>query len=85
MTERDPSELDAFRLRDAGPMRALAHPMRLRILGLLLPIALSWMAWRSSRERAMNAATGLLYLATAAVLGGELLGRGLLFVTGKAV
>ncbi len=34
MTERDP-DIDAIRLRDAGPMRALAHPMRLRILGLL--------------------------------------------------
>lgn len=62
------------------------HPaFWMRILALLLPMALSWMAWRSSRERAMNAATGLLYLAMAAVLGGELLARGLLFVSAKAV
>lgn len=57
----------------------------LRVLGLLLPTALAWMAWRSSRERAMQAATGLLYLAMAAVLSGELLARGLLFVSARAV
>ncbi len=57
----------------------------LRILVLLFPIVLSWMAWQSSRERAMNAATGLLYLAMGAVLGGELLARGLLFVSARAV
>ena len=49
--------------------RALADGTRLRILGLLFPMALAWMAWRSSREHAMNAATGLLYLAITQFLG----------------
>ena len=57
----------------------------LRILTLGFPIVLVWMAWRSSRDHAMQAATGLLYLAMGAVLGGELLGRGLLFMSGRAL
>ncbi|MBM7503984.1 ArsR/SmtB family transcription factor [Agromyces aurantiacus] len=35
MTSRDPGDAASIRLHDAGPMRALAHPVRLRILGLL--------------------------------------------------
>lgn len=35
MTERDRSEPSRIDLRDAGPMRAMAHPMRLRIIGML--------------------------------------------------
>ncbi len=54
-------------------------------VGLLFPLALSFMAWRSSLERAMQPATGLLYIAVGAVFVGELLARGLLFVTGSPV
>ncbi len=54
-------------------------------VGLLFPIALAYMAWQSSRERAMMSATGLLYIAVGAVFVGELLARGLLFVTGAPV
>ena len=54
-------------------------------IGLLFPIALVFMAYRSSKERAMMSATGLLYIAVGAVLAGEALGRGLLFVTGAPV
>ena len=54
-------------------------------VGLLFPIALAYMAWRSSLERAMMSATGLLYIAVGAVFVGELLARGLLFVTGAPV
>jgi hypothetical protein len=43
------------------------------------------MALQSSLERAMMSATGLLYIAVGAVLAGEALGRGLLFVTGAPV
>lgn len=57
----------------------------LRMLTLVFPMVLAWMAWRSSRDHAMQAATGLLYLAMGAVLGGELLGRGLLFISGRAL
>ena len=54
-------------------------------VGLLFPIALAYMAWQSSREHAMMSATGLLYIAVGAVFVGEVLGRGLLFVTGSPV
>ena len=54
-------------------------------VGLLFPLALSYMAWRSSLEQAMMSATGLLYIAVGAVLVGEVLARGLLFVTGSPV
>ncbi len=50
-------------------------------VGLLFPIALALMAWRSSLIRGMMSATGLLYVATGAVLAGEALARGLQFVT----
>ena len=54
-------------------------------VGLLFPIALAYMAYASSKERSMMSATGLLYIAVGAILAGEALGRGLLFVTGAAV
>jgi hypothetical protein len=54
-------------------------------IGLLFPAALAYMAYTSSRERAMMSATGLLYIGVGAILAGEALGRGLLFVTGAPV
>lgn len=54
-------------------------------IGLVFPAALAYMAYRSSKEQAMMSATGLLYIAVGALLAGEALGRGLLFVTGAAV
>jgi hypothetical protein len=54
-------------------------------VGLVFPAALAYMAYSSSKEGAMMSATGLLYIAVGAVLAGEALGRGLLFVTGVAV
>lgn len=54
-------------------------------VGLLFPAVLAFMALQSSLERAMMSATGLLYIAVGAVLAGEALGRGLLFVTGAPV
>jgi hypothetical protein len=54
-------------------------------VGLVFPIALAAMAWQSSKERAMMSATGLLYVAVGAVFTGELLARGILFVTGAPV
>lgn len=49
--------------------------------GLAFPFALSYMAYDSSGVRAMQSATGLLYIAMALVLSGEVLAKGLLFVT----
>jgi hypothetical protein len=63
----------------------------LRVLvGLALPAALGYMSFVSSRgypanENAMMSATGLLYIAVGAVLVGEVLARGLLFLTGVPV
>jgi hypothetical protein len=54
-------------------------------IGLVFPAVLAFMAYKSSTERAMMSATGLLYIAVGAILAGEALGRGLLFVTGAAV
>ena len=54
-------------------------------VGLLFPLALAAMAWQSSREQAMMSATGLLYIAVGAVFAGEVLARGLLFVTASPV
>ncbi len=49
--------------------------------GLAFPMLLAWMAYDSSRVRAMQSATGLLYIAMALVLSGEVLAKGLLFVS----
>jgi hypothetical protein len=50
-------------------------------VGLALPIAFCYMAWRCSRAREMMSATGLLYLATGAVLAGQALACSLIFST----
>ncbi|MEE8346466.1 MAG: hypothetical protein V3S20_03860 [Dehalococcoidia bacterium] len=49
--------------------------------GLAFPIVLTYMAFDSSSVRAMQSATGLLYIAMALVLSGEVLAKGLLFAT----
>ena len=59
-------------------------------IGLLFPGALGYMSYVSSRgypanENAMMSATGLLYIAVGAVLVGEVLARGLMFLTGVPV
>jgi hypothetical protein len=54
-------------------------------VGLIFPAVLAFMAYKSSTEKAMMSATGLLYIAVGAVLAGEALGRGLLFVTAAPV
>lgn len=55
------------------------------VIGLVFPAALAFMAYKSSTERSMMSATGLLYIAVGSVLAGEALARGLLFVTGAPV
>jgi hypothetical protein len=54
-------------------------------VGLIFPAILAFMAYKSSTERAMMSATGLLYIAVGAILAGEAIGRGLLFVTAAPV
>jgi hypothetical protein len=50
-------------------------------LGLGFPAVLGWMAYDSSGVRAMQSATGLLYLAMVLVICGEVVANGLLFVS----
>jgi len=49
--------------------------------GLAFPLVLVWMAYDSSGARAMQSATGLLYIAMALVLAGELVGKGLMLTS----
>jgi hypothetical protein len=85
---RDAPEATAF----LGSTTLGANPaFWLRIaIGLLFPAALAYMSHVSSKgypknEMAMMSATGLLYIAVGAVLVGEVLARGLLFLTGVPV
>ncbi|MEC7788952.1 MAG: hypothetical protein VYB76_05830 [Chloroflexota bacterium] len=50
-------------------------------VGLIFPIAATWLALHASRISGMMSTTGLLYLALGALLGGETLGRALFFIT----
>jgi hypothetical protein len=50
--------------------------------GLAFPALLVWMAYDSSGVHAMQSATGLLYIAMALVLCGEVVGKGVLFGSG---
>jgi hypothetical protein len=49
--------------------------------GLAFPALLVWMAYDSSGARAMQSATGLLYIAMALVLCGEVVAKGILFAS----
>ena len=68
---------------DAGVIPFAQNPgLWLRAgVGLLFALVLSFMAWRCSRGRDMMSATGLLYLATGAVLAGQALACSLIFST----
>src|SRR5450759_633039 len=50
-------------------------------LGLGFPAVLGWMAYDSSGVRAMQSATGLLYIAMVLVICGQVVAAGLLFVS----
>ncbi|HEY8838019.1 MAG TPA: hypothetical protein VIO16_10155 [Dehalococcoidia bacterium] len=67
-------------LSGSGIIQDAAFWLRIGV-GLVFPIALAVMAWRSSLVRGMMSATGLLYVATGAVLAGEALARGLQLAT----
>jgi hypothetical protein len=55
------------------------------LVGLLFPLVLSWMAWRTARSRSMESTTGLLYLDLAAVAAGTIVAAGLWFGPGLLV
>ncbi|MGB4862159.1 MAG: hypothetical protein WBO97_06845 [Tepidiformaceae bacterium] len=71
----------------ANPIDAslFANPaLYLRIgVGLVFPVILGVLSYKTTQIKAMQSATGLLYIAMGAVFCGEVLAKGLLFVTGR--
>ena len=53
------------------------------VVGFALPLIFGWMAWTTARMRSMMAATGLLYLTTAAVLAAQIAARALMLDSGR--
>jgi len=55
------------------------------IVGLVAPLVLCWMAWRTALTRSMESATGLLYIEFALVMASTIVAAGLLFGEGLLV
>lgn len=55
------------------------------IVGLVAPLVLAWMAWRTAITRSMESATGLLYIEFALVMASTIVAAGLLFGEGILV
>jgi hypothetical protein len=75
---------------DGRPFAMLAGSAALFVwlrlgIGLLFPLAVSWMAVRTARSRSMESATGLLYIDTAAIVAGTIVAAGLYFGAGLLV
>jgi hypothetical protein len=54
-------------------------------VGLVFPIVLGVLSYKTTQMKAMQSATGLLYIAMGAVFVGEVLAKGLMFLTGRPV
>ena len=54
-------------------------------VGLVAPLVLAWMAWRTAITRSMESATGLLYIEFALVMASTIVAAGLLFGEGMLV
>lgn len=54
-------------------------------VGIVFPLGLAWMIWRTARVRSMMSATGLLYVALGAMLAAEIIAKSLFFITGVPV
>jgi hypothetical protein len=54
-------------------------------VGLLFPLALCFLVWRTARVRSMMSATGLLYIALGTVLAGQIIASALFFLSGTPV
>ncbi|MFN8520324.1 MAG: hypothetical protein U0667_13225 [Chloroflexota bacterium] len=55
------------------------------IVGILFPLLLAWMSWKTAVTRSMESATGLLYIELALVLASTIVGAGLAFSVGLLV
>jgi hypothetical protein len=69
---------------DAGLAANPAFYLRIAV-GLVFPAVLAGLSLATARIRAMQSATGLLYICMGAVFAGEVLAKGLMFMTGKAI
>ena len=49
----------------------------------MFPVILAVMSFKTTQIKAMQSATGLLYIAMGAVFCGEVLAKGLMFLTGR--
>jgi hypothetical protein len=72
------------------PFAALTGPNALfvwlrLVVGLLLPLTLVWMAWRTALTRSMESATGLLYIEFALVMASTIVAAGLALAEGLLV
>jgi hypothetical protein len=54
-------------------------------VGIVFPVILAVLSLKTTRIRAMQSATGLLYICMGAVFAGEVLAKGLMFLTGRPV
>lgn len=52
-------------------------------VGIVFPVILAVMSLKTTQMKAMQSATGLLYICMGAVFVGEVLSKGLMFMTGK--
>ena len=73
-----------------APFAALTGPQALFVwlrllVGILFPLLLCWMAWKTAQTRSMESATGLLYIELALVLASTIVGAGLAFAVGVLV
>jgi hypothetical protein len=55
------------------------------VVGLVFPLVLTWMAYRTALTRSMESATGLLYIEFALVMASTIVAAGLLFGEGLLV
>ena len=74
----------------SDPFAALTGPNALLVwlrlfVGLLFPLVLTVMAYRTALTRSMESATGLLYIELAAVLASTIVAAGLMFAEGVLV
>ena len=75
---------------DGEPFSTLTGPEALfvwlrLIVGIVFPLVLVWMAWRTALTRSMESATGLLYIELAVVLASTIVAAGLVFGEGLLV
>ncbi|MGI8926249.1 MAG: hypothetical protein ACR2HN_06325 [Tepidiformaceae bacterium] len=67
---------------DVGLLANPAFYLRVGV-GIVFPVVLAVMSLKTTQMRAMQSATGLLYICMGAVFAGEVLAKGLTFLTGR--